>query len=162
MAEGRTDSREAALTYLAALSHGMIDPEMAATYVDTGPEMIRFLEARTPVAFYSIPCFPDYHSEFPGAKREDELHGEPLLASGARVGRFWARGKSDRGPGPIRLVTQSPLLIVMAGLVPATQKRRRFRQAHGGATRTRHAPRVWVAGTSPAMTFVGVASAARS
>lgn len=70
MAEGRTDSREEALTYLDALSHGMIDPAMAETFVDTGPDMIRFLEARTPVRFYSIPHFPDYHSEFPGAKRE--------------------------------------------------------------------------------------------
>lgn len=70
MAKGRTDSRKEALTYLSALSHGMIDPAMAETYVDTGAEMIRFLEERTPVQFYSIPDFPDYHSEFPGAKRE--------------------------------------------------------------------------------------------
>src|SRR3990167_7824012 len=69
MAKGRTDSREEALTYLSALSHGMIDPAMAETFVDTGADMIRFLEARTPVHFYSIPDFPDYHSEFPGAKR---------------------------------------------------------------------------------------------
>ncbi|MFS0736724.1 FAD-dependent oxidoreductase [Sphingomonas sp. 1P06PA] len=70
MAEGRTDSREQALTYLGALSHGMIDDAMAEAFVDTGAEMIHFLEARTPVEFYSIPHFPDYHSEFPGAKRE--------------------------------------------------------------------------------------------
>lgn len=70
MAEGRTDSREEAMTYLMALSHGMIDRALAEIYVDTGPEMIRFLESRTPVSFYSIPFFPDYHSEFPGAKRE--------------------------------------------------------------------------------------------
>ncbi|SFS09580.1 FAD-dependent oxidoreductase [Sphingomonas jatrophae] len=70
MVKGRTDSREAALTYLDALSHGMIDRALAETYVDTGPEMMRFLEERTPVQFYSIPDFPDYHSEFPGAKRE--------------------------------------------------------------------------------------------
>ena len=37
---GKPDSREDALTYLMALSHGMIDPVLAATYVDTGPEMI--------------------------------------------------------------------------------------------------------------------------
>jgi len=32
----KPDSREDALTYLMALSHGMIDPVLAATYVDTG------------------------------------------------------------------------------------------------------------------------------
>ncbi|HEX7784022.1 MAG TPA: FAD-dependent oxidoreductase [Sphingobium sp.] len=70
LAEGKEDSREKALTYLMSLSHGMIDPAMAETYIDTGPEMINFLEARTPVEFYSIPDFPDYHPEFPGGMPE--------------------------------------------------------------------------------------------
>lgn len=70
IALGKPDSRAEALTYLAALSHGMIDPLMAETYVDTGPEMMTFLEERTPVKFYSIPDFPDYHPEFPGGKPE--------------------------------------------------------------------------------------------
>jgi len=65
---GNPDSREEALTYIMALSHGMILPEMAATYVDTGPEMVNWLEANTPVKFYSIPDFPDYHPETPGGK----------------------------------------------------------------------------------------------
>jgi succinate dehydrogenase/fumarate reductase flavoprotein subunit len=68
LALGKPDSREDALTYLMALSHGMIDPVLAATYVDTGPEMIDFLAKRTPVHFYSVPDFPDYHPEFPGGK----------------------------------------------------------------------------------------------
>jgi 3-oxosteroid 1-dehydrogenase len=68
LALGKSDSREEALTYLMSLSHGMIDEKMAAAYVDTGPEMIRFLEERTPVHFYSVPDFPDYHPEFPGGK----------------------------------------------------------------------------------------------
>ncbi|WP_070157204.1 FAD-dependent oxidoreductase [Sphingobium phenoxybenzoativorans] len=70
LAEGKEDSREKALTYLMSLSHGMIDPAMAEAYIDTGPEMINFLEARTPVEFYSIPDFPDYHPEFPGGMPE--------------------------------------------------------------------------------------------
>lgn len=65
---GKPDSREEAITYLMALSHGMIAPEMAETFVDTGPEMIEFLEGCSPVSFYSIPDFPDYHPEFPGGK----------------------------------------------------------------------------------------------
>jgi len=66
LALGKQDSREQALTYLMSLSHGMIDPKMAAAYIDTGPEMIRYLEERTPVRFYCVPDFPDYHPEFPG------------------------------------------------------------------------------------------------
>jgi 3-oxosteroid 1-dehydrogenase len=70
IAAGKTDSRDEALTYLMSLSHGMIDQRMAAAYIDTGPEMIRFLEQRSPVQFYTIPDFPDYHPEFPGGKPE--------------------------------------------------------------------------------------------
>lgn len=70
LAAGREDSREKALTYLMALSHGMIDRRMAETFVDTGPEMIRFLEERTPVRFVAVPDFPDYHPEFPGGMPE--------------------------------------------------------------------------------------------
>ena len=65
---GKADSREEALTYLMSLSHGLIDETLAAAYIDTGPEMIRFLEERTPVKFCSVPDFPDYHPEFPGGK----------------------------------------------------------------------------------------------
>jgi succinate dehydrogenase/fumarate reductase flavoprotein subunit len=70
LALGKADSRADALTYLMALSHGMIEPRMAETYVDTGPDMIRYLEAHTPVRFMSVPDFPDYHPEFPGGKPE--------------------------------------------------------------------------------------------
>ena len=70
LALGKQDSREDAMTYIMSLSHGMIDETLAATFVDTGPEMINFLEQRTPVKFYAIPDFPDYHPEFPGGKPE--------------------------------------------------------------------------------------------
>jgi len=64
---GKEDSREKALTYLASMSNGLIAPDMAAAYVDAGPEMLAFLEARTPVKFMVVPHFPDYHPEQPGA-----------------------------------------------------------------------------------------------
>jgi 3-oxosteroid 1-dehydrogenase len=70
LACGKQDSRAKALTYLMSLSHGMIDQKMAEAFIDTGPEMIRFLEERTPVIFYTIPEFPDYHPEFPGGMPE--------------------------------------------------------------------------------------------
>ena len=67
---GKPDSRDEALTYLMSLSHGMIDRAMAEAYVDSGSEMIEFLESATPVRFVSVPDFPDYHPEFPGGKPE--------------------------------------------------------------------------------------------
>ena len=47
-----SDSRDDVLTYLASLSHGHHRADLAAAYVDAGPEMVRWLEARTPVQFH--------------------------------------------------------------------------------------------------------------
>lgn len=66
-AYGKEDSREKALTYLASMSNGLIDPAMAEAYIDGGVEMVNFLEAKTPVQFMVVPHFPDYHPEQPGA-----------------------------------------------------------------------------------------------
>ncbi len=60
------DSREKALTYLHALSNDTITDEMAETYIDRGPEMVRWLHERTPVQFYAVADFPDYHPEQDG------------------------------------------------------------------------------------------------
>src|SRR5688572_27966324 len=46
---GVEDSRARALDYLASLSHGMIAPELAQTFVDTVPELIGWLHERTPL-----------------------------------------------------------------------------------------------------------------
>jgi 3-oxosteroid 1-dehydrogenase len=64
------DTREKALTYLKALSNGLISDEIAETYVDAGSEMVTYLEERTPVQFYCVPDFPDYHPEQLGAMAE--------------------------------------------------------------------------------------------
>jgi 3-oxosteroid 1-dehydrogenase len=77
MAEhGLDDSREDAMTYLMSLSHGLIDETLAASFVDTGPEMVKWLEDKTPVQFLTVEGFPDYHPEFecgkPGGGRSLE------------------------------------------------------------------------------------------
>ena len=61
------DTREKAVAYLKAIGNGTISDEMAETYVDRGPEMVRYLHDRTPVQFYALPDFPDYHPEQVGA-----------------------------------------------------------------------------------------------
>ena len=60
------DTREKAMEYLRALSNDTISDEMAQTYIDVGPEMVRWLDERTPVKFRAVPDFPDYHPEQPG------------------------------------------------------------------------------------------------
>ena len=63
-----TDSPEDALRYIMSLSHGLIDESLAHAYVEAAPEMVRFLEERTPVQFYAVRGMPDYHPEFPGGR----------------------------------------------------------------------------------------------
>lgn len=71
MAElGRQDSVDRAMTYIMSMSNGLIEEDMARTYVETGPEMVNYLEAHSPVRFVAVPHFPDYHPEQPGAMRE--------------------------------------------------------------------------------------------
>ncbi|WP_439533787.1 FAD-dependent oxidoreductase [Polymorphobacter sp.] len=67
MAEvGIADTRERAIGYIMSLSHDLIDRALIEAYVDAGPEMVRMLEARTPVQFYAVEGMPDYHPEFAG------------------------------------------------------------------------------------------------
>ncbi|GGD80382.1 FAD-dependent oxidoreductase [Croceicoccus mobilis] len=64
---GAEDSREEALTYLRRLSLGKMDEALCETYVDTAPDVIRFLEAETELEFVAL-TIPDYHPEFEGGK----------------------------------------------------------------------------------------------
>ena len=64
-AAGLTDSRAEALAYLESLSLGMIDPTLAAALIDTGPELVRWLEETTPLRLQVIEGYPDYHLEHP-------------------------------------------------------------------------------------------------
>ncbi|MXZ88480.1 MAG: FAD-dependent oxidoreductase [Dehalococcoidia bacterium] len=71
MAEaGIEDSREDALAYLDSLSLGMMDRDLVETLVDTGPEMLRYMEENTPVSLHVFEGYPDYHPENPGGKPE--------------------------------------------------------------------------------------------
>ncbi len=58
---GIDDSREKAITYMMSLSRDLMRQDLTEAYVDAGPEMVRFLEERTPVQFYSVKDMPDYH-----------------------------------------------------------------------------------------------------
>lgn len=62
MAEaGIEDSREAALTYIQRVTSGRVpDPELVEVFVDTAPEMLRYLEDKTPVRTHISPL-PDYY-----------------------------------------------------------------------------------------------------
>jgi glycine/D-amino acid oxidase-like deaminating enzyme len=65
---GVPDSREEAITYLMSMSHGLIEQHLAEAFVDAGPVMVKHLCEHMPVAFRTIPHFPDYHAESPAER----------------------------------------------------------------------------------------------
>ncbi|WTW99006.1 FAD-dependent oxidoreductase [Streptomycetaceae bacterium NBC_01309] len=69
MGEGG-DSREDALAYIRKTSDGREpDPELLEVFVDTAPQMLRYLEDHTPVRTHVAPLVDYYRTwEFPGAR----------------------------------------------------------------------------------------------
>ena len=101
---GVSDSREEALTYIRRLTHGREpDPALVELYVDIAPEVIEYLEAKTPLRFYAPTTFNDYFEGIAGGKP-----GRPLDRAGAlrrphRAGRV-GRAHSHQ-PAPRRALT---------------------------------------------------------
>lgn len=64
---GISDDIEAARAYMRALAGNAHDPAVVDAFLRTGPEMVRFFETNTHVAFVGQPGFPDYRADMPGA-----------------------------------------------------------------------------------------------
>ena len=88
---GIDDSSEAAMEYIMSLSHGMIDERLARSFVDTGPEMVRWMEDNSPAQFEIVEGFPDYHPEFPSGKTEGGRSMECPLFSFNELGEWASR-----------------------------------------------------------------------
>lgn len=127
-AAGVTDSVEDGLDYLASLSHGMIRPELAEAFVQTGAELIEWLEERTPLQLRLVPGFPDYHPEHPGGKTQGGRSLEPELFSFKELGE-WA----DRFIGAPRpmYVTETPIGGGTGFLPEDVEKQRRAQHIEG-------------------------------
>ncbi len=67
-AVGISDSREEALQYIRRIADGASEDVLLERFVDAAPEMVRFLESKTPVQFSALGHYPDYHPEFEGGK----------------------------------------------------------------------------------------------
>nr|WP_322093469.1 FAD-dependent oxidoreductase [Paraburkholderia bannensis] len=97
---GGKDTREAARIYLDACIEGASSPARVDAYLDTAPEMLRYLEARTPVRYQSLAHYADYFQALPGAMPGYRAL-DPLPFDGARLGSEFAR---LRQPSPGTLV----------------------------------------------------------
>lgn len=105
---GVTDSRQMALDYLASLSLGQIDSDMAAMFVDEGPGAIAHLADRTPCSFHLLPDYPDYHPEHPGGLPAGGRSLDNGLFGYDELGEWAGKIRNHRGANPVMLI-ETPL-----------------------------------------------------
>lgn len=109
--EGIEDSRDEALTHIRRVSMGRHEEEQVAAYLDTGPEVIRYLEEHTPLKL-GIDATPDYYADLPGGKRSgrclspDPVVTIPLLTEAAKTQPVLAKVRPD--PVPFFLGIRDP------------------------------------------------------
>lgn len=66
--KGGSDDLEEARRYVHALTKGDTDPARVDTYLDNGPDMVRYIEKEFGVRFDLVVKYPDYFMDTPGAK----------------------------------------------------------------------------------------------
>ncbi|MBP8235647.1 MAG: FAD-binding protein, partial [Rhizorhabdus sp.] len=101
-AAGIADSDEEIVTYLDSLAPGALDPETLWAFMQNGPELLRYLEDKTPVRLHAFADFPDYQSYAPGAKPDGGRSLDNAAFSFARLGKWAARVNPSKMAYPLR------------------------------------------------------------
>ncbi|MBH1997669.1 MAG: FAD-binding protein [Sphingomonadaceae bacterium] len=99
---GIDDSDEDIVTYLDALAPGGLDPETLGAFMESGPEMVRYLADKTPVRLHVFADFPDYQSYMPGAKPHGGRSLDNEAFSFDRLGKWAARVNPSKMAYPLR------------------------------------------------------------
>jgi len=100
---GVHDSREQALAYLDALSLDLIDSDMAAAFVDSGPQALQYVHEHTPCEFSLLASYPDYHPEHPGGLPGGGRSVDNLVFPYPSLGDWAPKIRNQRGATPVAL-----------------------------------------------------------
>jgi len=100
---GIDDSREAALAYLESLSLGVIDSDMAAAFIDNGPQALRWVHEQTPCEFKVLAGYSDYHPEHPGAMADGGRSVDTEVFAFTELGEWASQVRNTRGAMPLAL-----------------------------------------------------------
>jgi 3-oxosteroid 1-dehydrogenase len=122
---GIDDSTENALTYLRSLSLGSIDEAAAERFVETGPVMVEWMEAHTPLAFDVLQGFPDYHPENPGSKPRGGRSMECPLFPFSEPGEWGPRVTTGPPLSGALTIAETPLGRGAPDGIPAEEMARR-------------------------------------
>ncbi len=101
-AAGIADSDEEIVTYLDSLAPGALDPETLWAFMQNGPEMLRYLDEKTPVRLHAFTDFPDYQPYAPGAKPDGGRSLDNAAFSFARLGKWSSRVNPSKMAYPLR------------------------------------------------------------
>lgn len=99
---GLTDSDEEIVAYLDSLAPGALDPETLWSFMQSGPEMLRYLADKTPVRLHAFTDFPDYQPYAPGAKPDGGRSLDNEAFSFARLGKWASRVNPSKMAYPLR------------------------------------------------------------
>jgi 3-oxosteroid 1-dehydrogenase len=97
---GAADTLDAARRYLDACVGGEAPADKLDAYLERAPEMLRYLESKTPVRYQALPKYADYFQKLPGAMPGYRAL-DPLPFDGAELGDEFAR---LRPPSPGTLI----------------------------------------------------------
>jgi succinate dehydrogenase/fumarate reductase flavoprotein subunit len=99
---GISDSDEDVVTYLDSLAPGDLDPDTLWSFMQNGPEMLRYLADKTPVRLHSFADFPDYQPYAPGAKPDGGRSLDNEAFSFATLGKWSGRVNPSKMAYPLR------------------------------------------------------------
>jgi succinate dehydrogenase/fumarate reductase flavoprotein subunit len=105
---GLEDSREAALSYLRRIADGRaLDESLLEVFVDTAPEVLRYLESKTPLRMQLVTNLPDYYMAI-----RDRIPGCQPFSRSVEPVPYPAR--EELGDWADRIATRSTLLSLGA------------------------------------------------
>jgi succinate dehydrogenase/fumarate reductase flavoprotein subunit len=124
---GCADSDEDVVSYLDALAPGTLDPETLWAFMQKGPEMVRYLEERTPVRLGTFRDFPDYQPYSPGAKPDGGRSLDNAAFSFERLGKWAARVNPSKMAYPLRASLMEAIAGTLDEATLAERERGDFR-----------------------------------
>nr|UXE46184.1 3-oxosteroid 1-dehydrogenase [uncultured bacterium] len=97
---GGADNRDEALAYLKAATRAMVSEARLNAYLDSAPQMVRYLESKTRMRYRAMPGYSDYYPDLAGAK-DGYRTMDPVPFDAAKLG-----GEFDRlrPPSPGTLI----------------------------------------------------------
>ena len=83
---GLKDSAEEGLVYLKHITAGLVSEQRLRAYVESGAEMVRYLEEHSRVRFQVVPGYSDYYPRVDGSKSGGGRTIEPVPFSAWKLG----------------------------------------------------------------------------